>query len=202
VHELTFQSRWLREARAVADSMVERFWENDPGQFYDTARDAERLIVRPRDVMDNATPAGNSVAAGVLLKLAALTGEADYARIAGTALAALREAFTRYPSACGELLGALDWFIAPVTELTVIGGRDADDTRALLGEAYRRFQPRRLVIGRAPDDRESVTLSPLLEDREQREGRATAYVCVGYTCGAPATDPADLAGQLDVAGTV
>ena len=200
VYELSFDPRWLREARAVVESLVERFWESDPGLFYDTASDAEKLIVRPRDVMDNATPAGSSVAAGVLLKLAALTGDADFARIANATLGAQQEAMTRYPTAFGEALGALDFATGPLMEATIIGDRHADDTRALLREVYRRFQPNRLVVGRAPGDTESLTLSPLLDGREQRKGRATAYVCVGYTCGAPATDPAELAAQLSDAG--
>jgi uncharacterized protein YyaL (SSP411 family) len=85
-------------------------------------------------------------------------------------------------------------------DVTIIGERQAADTRALLRQVYDRFQPNRLVLGRAPADAESAALSPLFEERDQRDGRATAYVCVGYTCGPPATTPADLAAQLDSAG--
>ena len=197
IHSLTFDGRWLREARAVATAMVDRFWEHDPGLFYDTASDAERLIVRPRDVLDNATPSGNSVATGVLLRLAALTGDADAERRSTAVLAALRDAMARYPTAFGELLGALDFSLGPTVEATLIGDRHAEDTRALLREVYRRFRPTAVLVGRAPEDRESASLSPLFEAREQRDGRATAYVCVGYTCSPPATEPAELARLLD-----
>jgi uncharacterized protein YyaL (SSP411 family) len=199
VYSLTFDGRWLREATAVATAMVDRFWENDPGLFYDTAADAERLIVRPRDVLDNATPSGNSVATGVLLKLAALTGNVDDQRRATAVLGALRDAMARYPTAFGELLGALDFSLGPTIEVTLVGAPRAEETRALLRETYRRFRPTALVLGRAPEDGESPSLSPLFEGREQRDGRATAYVCVGYTCSPPATEPADLARLLDEA---
>ena len=197
VYELTFDPRWLREAQAIAGSMVDRFWESEQGCFYDTAADAERLIVRPRDVLDNATPSGNSVATHVLLKLGHLTGDADAARRAEAVLAGHRQALARYPTAFGELLGALDFAIGPVTEVAIVGDRAAAETRALLREVYRRFQPNRLVVGRAPADQESATITPLLQEREPRDGRATAYVCVGYTCSPPVTEPAELARQLE-----
>ena len=197
VHELSFDPRWLKAAVEIGAQIVNRFWEPGAGLFYDTAVDAEALVVRPRDPLDNATPAGNSVATLVLLKLAQLTGDADGARRATSVLAGHRDAFARYPTAFGELLGALDFAVGPTREVTLVGARPATDTRALLAEVYARYQPNRIVIGRAPDDAESPALSPLFEGREQRAGRATAYVCEGYTCGPPATTPAELATQLD-----
>jgi len=197
VYSLTFEPRWLREAIAVTASMVNRFWENDPGAFFDTAVDAERLIVRPRDFTDNAVPAGNSVATGALLKIAALTDDAEDNRRAAVVLAGHRDAMVRYPNAFGELLGALDLYLGPVTEIAIIGEREATDTRALLREVYARFRPTSLVIGRRQEDTESAVLTSLFEERGQRDGKATAYVCVGYTCGAPATEPEQLREQLD-----
>ncbi|MGH2588245.1 MAG: thioredoxin domain-containing protein, partial [Dehalococcoidia bacterium] len=197
VSSLTFEPRWLREAIGVTASMVHRFWESDPGAFYDTATDAERLIVRPRDFTDNAVPAGNSVATGVLLKVAALTEDAEDHRRAEIVLAGHRDAMVRYPNAFGELLGALDLYLGPVTEIAIVGERTATDTRALLREAYARFRPVSLVIGRSPEDTESAGFTPLFEERGQRDGKATAYVCVGHTCGAPATEPEQIRGQLD-----
>jgi uncharacterized protein YyaL (SSP411 family) len=197
VYSLTFDGRWLREAIGVAAAMVDRFWADDPGLFYDTAADAERLIVRPRDVLDNATPSGSSVATGVLLKLAAITGDADDQRRAESVLSALRDAMARHPTAFGELLGDLDFSLGPTVEITVIGAPGTEDTRALVREVYRRFRPTSLILGRAPDDRDSMALSPLFEGREPRENRPTAYVCVGYTCSPPTTEPADLASLLD-----
>jgi uncharacterized protein YyaL (SSP411 family) len=103
----------------------------------------------------------------------------------------------RYPNAFGELLGALDLYLGPVTEIAIIGEREATDTRALLREVYARFRPTSLVIGRRQEDTESAVLTSLFEERGQRDGKATAYVCVGYTCGAPATEPEQLREQLD-----
>jgi uncharacterized protein YyaL (SSP411 family) len=197
VYELTFDHRWLVEARAVAESMVRRFWDSDSALFYDTAVDAEQLIVRPRDVLDNATPAGNSVATMVLLKLAALSGDTVEADRAASVLAGLADSMARYPTAFGELLCALGFYLGPVFEVTIIGERSAGDTTALLREVYRRYQPNRLVLGRAPDDSAASGLTPLFTGRDQQRRQATAYVCVGQTCGLPATSPDALAAQLD-----
>jgi uncharacterized protein YyaL (SSP411 family) len=199
VYSLTFDPRWLREAIAVAGSMIDRFWEDDPGVFYDTAGDAQQLVVRPRDILDNATPSGNSVATSVMLRLSTLTGDADDARRATLTLEGQQEAMARYPTAFGELLGALDFAVGPVTEITLVGERRAPETRDLLREVYRRFRPLGVVLGREPEDTESALLSPLFEGREQRAGTATAYVCVGYTCSPPAVNPAELSRELDAA---
>ncbi|MGD9893570.1 MAG: thioredoxin domain-containing protein [Dehalococcoidia bacterium] len=200
VSSLTFDPRWLREAITVAGSMIDRFWETDPGVFFDTAGDAQALIVRPRDILDNATPSGNSVAAGVMLRLATLTGDADEARRATLILEGHQEAMGRYPTAFGELLGALDFAVGPVTEITLVGERQTPETRDLLREVYRRFRPLAVVVGRDPGDTKSPSLSPLFEGREQRAGTATAYVCIGYACSPPAVNRAELSRELETMG--
>ncbi|MCH9011199.1 MAG: DUF4392 domain-containing protein, partial [Chloroflexi bacterium] len=78
--------RWIDEARSLADSMIDLFWDESQGFFYDTGRDHEKLVVRPRDIFDSAVPCGGSVAADALLRLAVITGESDYQRKAATSL--------------------------------------------------------------------------------------------------------------------
>src|SRR5690606_21103934 len=78
VYEATFDARWVREAREVADRMIERFWSTSDELFYDAAADGAQLVVRPRDIYDNATPSGTSAAVHALLRLGRLTGENRY----------------------------------------------------------------------------------------------------------------------------
>lgn len=200
VYALTFDGRWLVEARAVAASMVARFWDEGAGCFYDTAVDAAPLIIRPRDVLDNATPAGNSVAVRVLLQLGLLAGEPQPDARAAAVFRSNATLMTSHPSAFGELLGALDLFLGPVTELAIIGNPAEPGTRALLRAAQGRYLPNCLVLGRLPEDEAAATLTPLLLDRPQRDGLPTAYVCVGVTCGPPATDPEALGRELSASG--
>jgi uncharacterized protein YyaL (SSP411 family) len=199
VHALTFDARPLLVARDLADRMLDLFWDEAVQGFYDTARDAERLIVRPRDPLDNATPSGSSVAIGVLLRLGVLLGEERYTRHGTAALAALRDALSGYPSAFGEALGALDFALSTPVEVAVVGEREAADTRALVGVVYGRYLPNKVVAGRAPDDDRLLALSPLLAGKEARDGRPTAYVCRHYACRAPTSDLLELARQLEEA---
>jgi uncharacterized protein len=80
LYELTFDRRWLDRARGLATSVVRWFWDDEGGSFYDTPHDHERLITRPRDVTDNATPSGTSMATELLLRLAEVLRDADMQR--------------------------------------------------------------------------------------------------------------------------
>ena len=78
LYETTGEARWIAEARSTADAMVELFWDGERGGLFTTGADAERLVTRNKDLMDNATPSANSLAAVGLLRLAALTGDDAY----------------------------------------------------------------------------------------------------------------------------
>ena len=84
LYETGFETRWLEASIELADAMIDLFWDDDVGGFYDTGHDAETLVVRPRDIFDNAQPCGSSLAADLLLKLSVVKGKDDYAtRAAG-----------------------------------------------------------------------------------------------------------------------
>jgi hypothetical protein len=151
--------------------------------------------------MDNATPAGNSVAAELLLRLALLTENQEHTRKAVTIFRLLRDQMARYPSAFGYLLGALDFHLSKPKEIVVAGQPGADDTLALLREVWTRYLPNKVVAQSAERDEEAASVTPLLRDRPALGGRATAYVCENYSCLQPVTTPAELAAQLDAAGT-
>jgi len=195
LYESSFAPRWLEEAVRLADAMLALF--ADPaGGFHLTGADAEALVVRPREVFDNAVPAGTSVAAEVLLRLGHLTGEATYERAALGTLRPLEELFVRAPTGFGHAMGAADLAIGPVREVAIIGSPDAADTAALLAEARRGYRPNQVLAARAPDDAEAAARVPLLADRPAAGGRATAYVCERFACKQPVTDPEALAAQL------
>jgi uncharacterized protein YyaL (SSP411 family) len=153
------------------------------------------LINRPRDLYDNALPSGNSVAAEVLLRMAAHTGDERYRTYALRAIAPLQEAMARVPLGFARLLCAADLALDLPRELAIIGDPASPDTIALLRTSTTRFDPN-LVIAVASPDEAAASDSPLLQDRPQRDGKATAYLCERYTCQAPVTDPAALASLL------
>jgi uncharacterized protein YyaL (SSP411 family) len=201
LYEATGATRWLGECLSLAEQMCGEFWDDAEGGFFYTSTKGERLIVRNKDFMDNATPAGNSVAAELLLRLALLTENQDYARRAVTVFRLLRDQMARYPSAFGYLLGALDFHLSTPKEIVVVGRAGADDSLALLREVWKRYLPNKVVAQAAENDAEASSVVPLLRDRPAQGGRATAYVCENYACLQPSTTPAELAAQLDTAGT-
>ena len=194
LYEATFEARWLNEARAFVDIMIAEFWSDDIGGFYDTGKRHEALITRPRDLYDSATPSGGAMAATVLLKLAALFGEEDYARRAVESLKGVSVLMRRYPSGFGQWLNALDFYLSQPKEIALIGDPAAAETQTLVAVVFRQYLPNKIVLHQ-PDE-SSIINSPLLEGKARLEGRATAYVCENYTCQAPTTDPLELERQL------
>ena len=200
LYEATFDLRWLEEAVTLADSMIELFWDEGIGGFYDTGSAHETLVVRPRDVFDNAQPCGGSVASDVLLRLAVFTGKRDYSAKAAVPLRSLHQAMSQSPGGTGHWLSALDFYVSPPKEIAVIGPRDDPATQALLDTVFHRFLPNKVVMGVEPPLSPTVGNSgsdiPLLTGRGMVGGLPSAYVCQNYACQLPVTDPAGLAEQL------
>ena len=197
LHEASFGQRWLIEAIRLGHDMVDLFWDDTTGLFYDTGRDHETLVVRPRDFSDNAIPSGSSMASGVLLRLSVITGELGFREKAEAGLRSVRDVMTSYPTGSGHWLGDLDFLLSSPKEVVVVGPRWDEKTEALFREVYRHHMPNRVFLGVDPSaSGESVTDIPLLQDRVTLGGQPTAYVCENYVCNLPVTDPKELAKQL------
>ncbi len=193
LYEATFDERWFTTARSLADAILERFADPEGG-FFDTATDHERLVTRPRELQDNATPSGGAMATLVLLRLAALTGDGRYRNAAERALAAITPYTSRYPTAFAMWLQAIDFALAPVAEVAIVGDPADEATRALLAVALGSFAPNRVIAVLA--DASASSAVPLLEARTQVDGRPTAFVCRGFACRLPVGDPEALRDQL------
>jgi len=197
LYETTFELRWFTEARALADELLRRFRDDERGGFFQTGSDAEELVIRPKEVIDNAVPSGNSAAADVLLRLAHLTGEPEYERAGADALRVVRDAMAGAPTGFGHALCALDVYLGPVKEVAIVGDPAAERTRALAAEVTaRRFLPNHVLAVAAPDDAASIEAVALLRERPQVEGKPTAFVCERFACKLPVVKPQALAEQL------
>jgi hypothetical protein len=198
LYETTFELEWFTAARSLADELLRLFHDPERGGFFQTGSDAEPLVLRPKELYDNATPSGNSAAADVLQRLAHLTGEPDYERAGVSALRLVRDAMAGAPSGFGHALCALDQYLGPVREVAIVGDPASPETKALADEVVaRRFLPNHVLAVAGPDDAESREAVALLLDRPQLEGRPTAYVCERFTCKLPVADPEALATQLE-----
>ncbi|MDQ3871089.1 MAG: thioredoxin domain-containing protein, partial [Chloroflexota bacterium] len=192
LYEATFDERWFIAARELMDRVIDRF--ADPaGGFFDTSDDHERLLTRPKGLQDNALPSGNAMAALVLLRLAALTADAQYREAAERALRLVVGVAARYPTGFGQWLIALDFAVGPVDEVAIVGDPSASQTIGLLDVVLVPYRPRQ-VVALAGDGTSSDV--PLLHHRPTLAGQTTAYVCRNFACQRPVTDPAALASQL------
>ena len=184
--EASGQARWIAEARRVADDLIDLFWDDQRGGVFTTGRDAEALVTRPKDLMDNATPSANSLAAVGLLRLAGLTGDARYTEHATAILRLLAEPATQHPTAFGHLLAAVDLWNTGTTEIAVVG--DRPELVRHVAESYR---PNVVVAWGEPYP------SPLWDERDAGPTEAgQAYVCRNFTCQRPVTTVDDLESQL------
>jgi uncharacterized protein YyaL (SSP411 family) len=193
LYETTFDPVWYTAARELAEAAIQHF-AHPNGGFYDTSDDHETLVVRPRGLQDNATPSGNGMMAAALLRLAALSGEGRYHDLAEAMLEPMQPLLAEHPTAFAQWLNALTFALGPVKEVAVVGEPAQPDTQALLDAAFAKFRPLQVVALAAPGHESPV---PLLAGRDQRDGRATAYVCQHFACRLPVTGPAELQQQLD-----
>ena len=196
LYDSSFVERYFVAARELADAILAHF--GDPaGGFFDTADDHEALITRPKDVQDNATPSGSSMAASVLLRLAALTGESRYREAADHAIATVTPYLARYPTGFANWLSAAHLAVEGIDELAVVGDPDEEVTQDLIvaGVEAARRAGRNLVVAFSADPDASAV--PLLARRTMIDGRPTAYLCRNFACRLPITDPAALAAEFE-----
>jgi uncharacterized protein YyaL (SSP411 family) len=195
LYEATLAPHWLDAARSLAETMVDQCWDVESGGFFDTGKDHEALIARPKSVFDNAIPAGNSVAVEVLERLAVLFDVPAYAENAERVLRGLYDTMTRYPSGFGRLLCALDFSLATPQEVALVGDPDDAAMAALLAVLRQQFRPTTVLALRTPDAPEDAQPA-LLRGRAMVGDRPSAYVCERYVCKLPVTTAEELAAQL------
>jgi len=190
LYEATFDPRWISEARRLAGILIEQFWDPEGGGFYFTSTGHERLIHRPRDFYDNATPSGNSAAALALQRLSMLTGDEGWMKYARSVLEQMAAAMSRHPAAFAHLLCALDFYLSKPKQIAIAGDPGARQTRRMLEQVFQRYLPNKVIVCGMGED-----LAPL-KGRPQVSGMPTAYVCERGVCKAPVTSPAELAALL------
>ena len=195
LYEATFEPRHFREAVRL-QRVFDAEYEDPRGGYFLSAAGHDGLIVRPKESYDGATPSSNAVAASNLLRLALFTGEHSYRERADRIFAAFAPLLARVPTAFPRLLAAIDLASSAPREVVLAGKTGREDFEALRKTVFASPNPDR-VLAHADPASPVPELAGLLEGRAAREGRAAAYVCEGFACKAPVTDPADLRRLLD-----
>ena len=189
LYETTFDESYFEAARELGDSML-AYFADERGGFFDTSSDHETLVVRPKDVQDNALPSGSAMAVMVLAKLAAFTGDTRYADAAEQTIAPLQPALAQAPTAFAWWLCVLDFVLTPPREIAIVG----DDAQELLDVVFGAYRPNQVVALKRADTASEI---PLLDGRAMIDGKATAYVCQNFACQMPVTEAAALRAQLN-----
>ena len=188
--------RWFSEALSLTERMIEEFWDEDNGGFFFTGQSHENLIVRSKDYFDNATPSGNSVAAGVLLRLALLTDKDDFRNRAITIFRQITESARRYPSGFGHALCDIDFYLSTPKEIAIVGINEPA-IHDFVREVWRNYLPNKIVAPALAENVSATASIPLLRERPSGD-LVTAYVCEHFTCRQPVNDVQQLAAQLAV----
>ena len=199
---VTGAGRWVGVAAALLDTVLAAFGDGSGG-FYDTPEDGERLISRPADPVDGATPSGTFAAADALLSYAALSGSAPHREAAVAALRVLPPIAARYPRAGGTGLAVAEALLSGPAEIAIVGPDDDPRTDDLLRAALHAAPPGAVfAVGPGPEAAAARAAEdakvPLLAGRGLVKGGPAAYVCRGFTCQAPVTTPAELRETLRV----
>ena len=183
----TFEVSSLEEAVRLTERMIELFWDDEEGGFFLTGKDSEQLILRPKDFYDGAVPSGNSVAAMNMVKLARITGNGKYEPfIEGLFRAASGIAGTS-PYACTHLIDAYMNYLNPDLDIAIVGGLDEQGTKEMLRAYNESYLPFSTIV--QSDGKTASERLPSLKGKEKINGKATAYVCRNFSCGAPTDDP-------------
>ncbi len=191
LYQTTFENRWFKEARSLADTMIERFADTENGGFFTTSTDHEQLIIRRKDFQDHPIPSGNSSAASALLTLSKLTGERSYEELALGVFRLIHRVAAINSEMFAHLLSGIDFHFASVKEIAIVG----KDLQPMLDEIRSTYRPNTVVaVGGATKDKTPVV--PLLVDRSPTDGKTTAYVCEDFACQSPVTDSDDLKAKL------
>ena len=198
LYEATFQVRYLEEAVHLNQMMIEYFWDEERGGFYFSGRENETLITRPKELYDGATPSGNSVAALNLLRLARMTGKTDLENKTERLLGAFAAAAAEAPMAFTQFLNFLDFYLGPSQEIVLAGDPNWETSRAMGAEIQRRFLPNKVLLFRPEGEagKRLASLCPFVEGMHATGQKATAYLCEGYACKTPLTDPTALLSSL------
>ncbi len=194
LYQVTFDPDYLRQATALARAMLERFWDADHTGFFLTPNDHEELIDRPKTGLDQSIPSGNAIAAMVLLRLSHLSDNAEFGQRAEQTLRLFYDALEEHPFGHAALLAALEFHLQGPDLLVVAGPRESQETWKLLRQFHQQYLPNGMVVLAEPEKEES--LPAVARGKGMNQGSPAAYVCRGFTCSEPITDPVRLQSEL------
>lgn len=202
VYEIDFEHSYLRKALDLADAMLEKFWDGK-GVFYDTMKEHNGLVIRPRSGLDQSFPSGVSQALLALLRLS--TFDTQYSAVVANVLAAFSDAMVHNPWGYAALISVLDWYNSGTVEVMFVGNPDDATFQKLRSVADQTYFPRAVLYGLTPgwEDVWKHSKRNLPEEwkvrSEASEEQPVCYVCQNFRCSPPVADPEQLRKTLSAA---
>jgi hypothetical protein len=184
LYETTFEPKYLEEAIALNNAMIDLFWDETNGGFFYSGRDNEVLIKQSKEIYDGAIPSSNSVAILNLARLSQITGEVNLAdkveEIAGT----FAKRIKAYPSAYTQFLAALDFIIGPSREIVVVESQNGGSSRLMVETIHREFVPNKVVLLRKADESGDriAALAPFTKELRAHGNRSAVHICEKQSC--------------------
>ena len=198
LHAADGDMRWLLESEKLARHAVSLFWNPIENRFYDTGSDQQNLIIRPRDVTDNALPSGHSMITGVLNRLSIITGDADLQTIAADSLRSVRDIMLQFPTGAGHWLSVLDLYLSDHKEAVIVTAPNGDGPREMLNRLASTYQASVIVVSASVQAETDAALWPVFQGRSAMDGKPTAYICRNYACQLPTTNPDVMMSQVNL----
>ena len=195
LHASDGDPRWLTQAERLTRRAVALFWDPLQARFYDTGADQQSLIIRPRDVTDNALPSGHSMMTGVLARLAIITGDGDLRTMASDSLRSVRDIMLQFPTGAGHWLSVLDFYLSDQKEIVIVTAPGSDGPDEMLKRLATAYHTNTIIIS-APESDAATSPWPVFQSRPAIDNKPTAYVCRNYACQLPTTNPDAMLSQL------
>jgi uncharacterized protein YyaL (SSP411 family) len=199
LYEATFDAKYLEYALELNKELIIHFWDEKENGLFFTADDAEELLIRQKEIHDEAIPSGNSVSLANFLRLARITGDSSLENKAALISNVFSGRVGQMPNAFTQFLAAFDFALGSANEVIIAGDIDKNDTKDMLGVLRKSFVPNKIVIlrpgGSASSEIEKI--APYTKSYQSIGGRATAYVCSNFTCQLPTSDPEKMMALLE-----
>ena len=190
LYEASFNADWIEWADELTDLMIEKFYDEKSGAFYDTPEGSVNLIVRMRDDYDGAEPTGNSIAVMNLLRLSQILDKEKYREIADKTVSYYSDILKKSPHALPQMLAAVDFSLVKPKQIIIAGKANSEDTKMMLNSLHEFYIPNKVIIhSDSEDDSNYVSKNlEIVKYMKMIDGKATAYVCENYACKLPTND--------------
>jgi uncharacterized protein YyaL (SSP411 family) len=196
LYEASLEMKYITQARALIDAVLERFIDRANGGFFFTSDDHEQLITRPKPLFDGSTPSGNSEAAMALLRLHAYTGEESYLRQAQRTIELFGGLMMQQPMGFAHMIEAVDLYYRGAVEVVLVGDPQTAEFKQWRERIGLKYLPNRALFAVNPAAPQAGLVPEAARGKTQVDGRLTAYVCRNFTCSPPCTSLAELEAEL------